>query len=129
LDASLIAVGKAVPAATLGIVGGAVADALPRRIGLGLGYAGQAALCILIPVFLGTDFGALLLLVTGVSILNQLIGPGEDAIIPLVSSRAQIATAAAVISVADSIGTGIGGGFVAPFFMKTTSIRAVALCL
>jgi MFS transporter, DHA3 family, macrolide efflux protein len=124
-DASLIAVGKAAPAATLGIVGGAVADALPRRIGLGLGYAGQAALCVLVPVFLGTDFGALLLLVTGVSVLNQIIGPGEKAVIPLVSSRAQIATAAAILSVADSVGTGVGGGFIAPVLMKTTGIHAL----
>jgi hypothetical protein len=54
-----------------GNLGGAVADALPRRIALGFGYAGQAALCVFIPVFFGTDFAPLLLLVAGVSCLNS----------------------------------------------------------
>jgi hypothetical protein len=54
--------------------------------------------------------------------LPQLIGPSEKAVIPLVSARSQSASAAAIVSVADSIGTGVGGGFVAPVLMKTTGI-------
>lgn len=54
MHASLIAIGKAVPAAALGLVGGAVADVLPRRIALGLGYGLQAAACLAVLLFLGT---------------------------------------------------------------------------
>ena len=54
MHASLIAIGKAVPAAAFGLVGGAVADALPRRIALGLGYGLQAAACLAVLLFLST---------------------------------------------------------------------------
>ena len=51
-DASLISVAKMIPAATLGLYGGAVGDALPRRVGLGVGYAAQAAICVVSRLFL-----------------------------------------------------------------------------
>jgi hypothetical protein len=125
LQATLIAAGKAVPAATLGLVGGVVADALPRRVGLGLGYATQAAACVVIPIFLGVGFGPLVLLVALVSALNQFVDPDEKAVIPLVSTKAQIATAASLLAIAGAIGGGVGLGFVAPILMKVASIRAL----
>ncbi len=95
-----------------------MADALPRRIALVLGYVGQAALCIVVPLLFGTEYVPLLLLVFALSTLNQLIGPTEKAVIPLVASREQISTAAATISLASSIATGVGTAAVAPVIMK-----------
>jgi MFS family permease len=125
LQATLIAAAKAVPAATLGLVGGVVADELPRRVGLGLGYATQAAACVVIPLILGVDFGPLLLLVAMVSAINQFVDPNEKAVIPLVSAKAQIATAASILAIAGAIGGGAGMGFLAPILMKVASIRAL----
>ena len=122
-EASLIGGAKVLPGALLGLLGGAVADALPRRIALGLGYAAQAALCVVVPIVFGTSFMPLLLLVFGVSILNQFVGPSEKAVIPLVSSREQISTAAATMSLADSIATGIGTAAIAPIIMKSFGLR------
>lgn len=124
-QAALLAVARAGPAATLGLAGGVVADALPRRIALGAGYAALSGLCAFVPLVLDTSFGALFLLVGSLSTFNQVTSPSEKAVIPLVSSRAQIATAAAVLSVAAAIGSGIGGGAVAPVIMKTTGIRTL----
>ncbi len=117
-QATLIGAAKVLPGAVLGLFGGAVADALPRRIALVLGYIGQAALCITVPLVFGTDYVPLLLLVFSISTLNQLIGPSEKAVIPLVASREQISTAAATISLASSIATGVGTAAVAPVIMK-----------
>ena len=54
LEVALIGVAGALPAATLGLFGGAVADALPTRIALSLSYAGQAVLCIVIVTLFGS---------------------------------------------------------------------------
>ena len=56
-QATLIGAAKVLPGAVLGLLGGAVADALPRRIALVLGYVGQAALCIVMPLLFG-KFGS-----------------------------------------------------------------------
>ena len=122
-QASLIGAARVVPGAVLGLFGGAVADALPRRVALGLGYAGQASLCVIVPLAFGTDFLPLLLLVFAVSILDQLVGPSEKAVIPLVASRNQISTAAATMSLTDSIATGVGTAAVAPVIMKVFGLE------
>jgi MFS family permease len=121
-NASIIGAAKMIPAATLGLFGGAVADALPKRVALGLGYATQAALCVILPLFFGTDFWMLVVLTFAISVLNQLLGPGENAAIPLVSSREQIPTAASMISLSDAIATGIGMAAVAPVVLKVWGV-------
>ena len=129
LQASMIGVAKMLPGAVLGLFGGAVADALPRRVALALGYGIQAGACIVLPFVFGTDFGAMLLLVLGVSTLNQLIGPTEKAVIPLVSSRKQISTAASMLSLADSVATGFGTAIMAPILLLAFGAKAVfAVC-
>jgi MFS family permease len=107
-----------VPAATLGLYGGAIGDALPRRVGLGLGYVVQTAICILVPLVFGTDLNGLLLLVFGVSVLDQFVGPGEKAVIPMVTKREQISTAASTISLADAIASGAATALLAPVLFK-----------
>ncbi|MCH7750389.1 MAG: MFS transporter, partial [Acidobacteria bacterium] len=126
-QATLIGGAKVLPGAVLGLLGGAVADALPRRIALGLGYAAQAALCVVIPIVFGTSFAPLLLLVFGVSILNQFVNPSEKAVIPLVSSREQISTAAATMSLTDSIATGVGTAAIAPIIMKVFGLTPMLI--
>jgi hypothetical protein len=129
IEASLIGVAKTLPGATLGLFGGAVSDVMPRRIALGLGYAIQAALCIIVPRIFGTEFVPLLLLVFGVSTLNQFIGPTEKAVVPLVANREQIASAAATLSLSDSIATGIGTAAVAPIVLKVFGVQPLfAVC-
>jgi len=124
-QASVIGAAKVLPGALLGLFGGAVADAMPRRVGLGLGYAVQASLCVIIPVIFGTDFTALLILVLGVSTLNQFIGPSEKAVLPLISKREEISTAASLMSLSDSIATGIGTAMVAPIILVVFGVKTV----
>jgi hypothetical protein len=67
----------------------------------------------------------LLIVVLGVSTLNQLIGPSEKAVIPLVSKREEISTAASLLSLSDSLATGLGKAAVAPFILVTFGLRAL----
>jgi len=124
-DAALIGAAKMVPAATLGLYAGAVADALPKRVALGLGYGVQAVLCVVLPLFFGTDLLLLILLTFSISALNQVVGPGENATIPLVASREQIATAASTISLSDAVATGIGMAAVAPVVLKLFGVEVL----
>jgi MFS family permease len=125
LEASLIGVAVVLPGATLGFYGGAVSDALPRRVALGVGYMGQAALCVTIPIILGVEFVPLLLLVLGVSILNQFVGPTEKAVVPLVASREQISSAAVILSLTSAVSTGIGSAVIAPVLLKAFDERVL----
>ena len=52
-----------VPPTLLGMVGGAIADALPRRIALVVIYTLQAASCLVVPLVLGTGFLEVALLI------------------------------------------------------------------
>ncbi len=119
LQASVLGAARVLPGATLGLVGGAVGDALPRRVGLGVGYMVQAAICISIPLIFGTDFVALVLLVLGVNSLNQFVGPSEKAVIPLVTKKEEITSAASILSLTDGIATGVGTAVMAPFVLVT----------
>jgi hypothetical protein len=125
LQASVIGVARVLPGATLGLVGGAIGDALPRRVGLGVGYMVQAAICIVIPLILGTDFVALVLLVLGVNSLNQFVGPSEKAVIPLVTTKEEITSAASILSLTDGIATGIGTAAMAPFVLVAFGAEAL----
>ncbi len=117
-EASLVGVARLIPAAVLGLYAGAVSDTLPKRVALGLGYGLQGMLCFVIPVALGTSLGPILLLVASVSTINQVVGPSEKAVIPLVASREQIGSAASLLSFSDAIATAIGTALLAPFVVK-----------
>ncbi len=121
-EASLVGVARLVPAAALGLYAGAVSDTLPKRVALGLGYGLQGAVCFLIPITFGTSLGPILLLVVSVSAINQVVGPSEKAVIPLVASREQIGTAASFLSFSDSIATAVGTALLAPVIVKLWGI-------
>ena len=70
------------------------------------------------PVAFGTSLGPILVLVASVSLINQVVGPSEKAVIPLVASREEICTAASLLSFSDSIATAIGTALLAPFVVK-----------
>ena len=90
-----------------------------------IGFCAQTALCILIPFFLGTEFGALLMLMFLTSILSQIISPSLKAAVSIVSSPQELATCAALVSLIGSIASAIGSGFIAPILMKRSSIEVV----
>ena len=121
-EASLVGMARLIPAAALGLYGGAVSDTLPKRVALGLGYGLQGAVCFLIPITFGTSLGPILLLVASVSTINQVVGPSEKAVIPLIASREQIGSAASLLSFSDSIATAVGTALLAPLIVKLWGI-------
>ncbi|HEY7033923.1 MAG TPA: MFS transporter [Thermomicrobiales bacterium] len=108
-----------------GSQGGAVVDSMSKRNALMAGYAGQAALCIIFPIFFGADVIDLTVLAFLVASLATITSPALKATVPLVATVAAMATVAAVLNLFGSFGTAIGQAFVAPVLIKVSGIDAV----
>jgi predicted MFS family arabinose efflux permease len=124
-QAALLGVASLIPAALLGLYGGAVADALPKRVALAAVYNLQAVLCFVVPAFFGTDLGAAMFLVFVVSSLGQVSGPTESSVLPLVASDEQLASAASLVSLASNVGTAFGTALLAPVLVRLFGVRTV----
>jgi hypothetical protein len=125
IQISSVSAAQYLAAVIFGMQGGVLADSLSKRFALLIGFCAQTALCILIPFFLGTEFGALLMLMFLTSILSQIISPSLKAAVSIVSSPRELATCAALVSLIGSIASAIGSGFIAPILMKRSSIDVV----
>ena len=124
-EAALIGVATVLPAAALGLYGGAVADALPRRVALAAIYNLQALLCFLIPSVIGTDLAPILLLIFAVNALGQVSTPTESAVVPLVASHVQLASAASLVNLFSSAGTAFGTALLAPILVRAFGVELV----
>src|SRR6476661_2535118 len=121
IEISLLSASGALAALVFGVRGGAVADSLSKRVALGLSYAAQAALCFVIPRYLGTGIGALFLLIFAVSILTQITSPALK-----VAVAAELATVTVLLGFAGGIGTAIGSAILAPVLIKQWGITIAA---
>lgn len=124
---SLVAASTYAAALMFGIQGGTLSDTLSKRIALVFGYVVQALLCILIPIFWGTDVAQLMLIMFMTSAINQIVTPSIKSATALVTTPAQLATVSASVSVVGSIASAIGSAFLAPVLIKTTGIEGVLL--
>lgn len=124
---SLVAASTYAAALMFGIQGGTLSDTLSKRIALVFGYVIQALLCLLIPIFWGTDVGALMFIMFMTSAINQIVTPSIKSATALVTTPAQLATVSATVSVIGSIASAIGSAFLAPVLIKTTGIEVVLI--
>ncbi len=125
IEPVLVGVASLVPPTLLGMYGGAVADAFPKRAALAAIYALQAALCFAFALFFGTGLVAVIALIFALNVLAEVSTPDEQSVAPLVASDAQLATATSLISLASNIGTAIGTALLAPILLRVVGVRAV----
>src|SRR5690606_37296134 len=100
LQAALIGIAFLMPGVLLGLFGGAVADALPKRVALAGAYLIMGALCLIMPLAQGTGFTDLLLVLFAVRVLHQVAQPAEAAAAPLVANHEELASANSFLSLA-----------------------------
>lgn len=124
-DAALLGTAAIAPPAILGLYGGAVADALPKRVALAAVYNLQAILCFLTPWIFGTDLAAMMFLVFAVNTLGQVSGPTESSVLPHVATTDQLASAASLIGFASAMGTAFGTALLAPILVKLFGVSTV----
>jgi hypothetical protein len=127
IDAALLGVAYLLPGVLLGMFGGIVADALPKRVALGGAYILMGALAILIPSFFGTDFRSLLGILFAVRILHQVSQPSEASAVPLVASEDELASATSFLSLASSGGDVIGKAILAPLIVRAFGVDPVTV--
>jgi MFS family permease len=125
LQVSVVAASTYAAALMFGIQGGSLSDSLSKRIALVLGYLAQAALCLLVPYFWGTDVGALLFIMFLASAINQVVTPSFKSAIALVATPEQMATVSASVTIVGSFASVIGSAFIAPVLIKYTSIEVI----
>jgi MFS family permease len=125
LEVALVGVSALLPPALLGLHGGAVADAIPKRFALAGVYALQAVLCFSFPGVLGTDLFAIMLLLFAVNTLGQVSGPTESSVLPVVANEAELASAAAMINLASAAGTAFGTAVLAPIVVRVFGVDVV----
>ncbi len=127
LDAALLGAAYLLPGVVLALYGGALADALPKRIVLASTYLAMGLLCVLIPTLLGTSFLALLFVIFTVRALHQISQPSEASAVPLVANREELASATSFISFASSAGEVIGKALLAPLLVQAWGVDPVII--
>jgi Major Facilitator Superfamily len=125
LEVALVGVSALLPPALLGLYGGAVADAIPKRFALAGVYALQAVLCFVFPETVGTDLLAIMLLLLAINTLGQVSGPTESSVLPIVANDAQLASAASLINLASAAGTAFGTAVLAPIVVRVFGVDVV----
>ena len=125
LELALIGVAALAPPTLLGMYGGVIADELPKRIALAGAYSCQAALCFLIPPFLGTGLPVVLVLIFLVNVIGQVSSPAENSVLPLVSSDEELASAVSIVNLAGGAGSGFGMAVLAPIIVRTTGLEVI----
>ena len=83
---SLVNSAQFLAALLFAVQAGVLADLLSKRTAMLIAFVMQAALCFLIPSFLGTGVGTLMLLMFLTSALSQLVTPSVKAMVALVST-------------------------------------------
>lgn len=126
-DAGLLGTAYLLPGVLLGLYGGVVADAVPKRVALVTTYLLMGVLCFLIPGFFGTDFRSLLLILFAIRVLHQVSQPSEASAVPLVASSDELASATSFIQLASSGGDLVGKALMAPLLVRLFGVDPVVV--
>lgn len=127
LEAGILGAAFLLPGVVLGMYGGAVADAVPKRVALAGAYFGMGALTLAIPLVLGTDFGSLLLVLFVVRVLFQVSQPSEASTVPLVATTDELAGATSMLGLVSSAGELIGKALLAPLIVRAFGVNPVTI--
>ena len=127
IDAALLGSAYLLPGVLLGMFGGVVADALPKRVALAGAYLTMGVLSLAIPISLGTEFRSLLLILFAVRVLHQVSQPSEASAVPLVATSDELASATSFLSLASSAGEVVGKALLAPLIVRAFGLTPVTV--
>ena len=123
INSTLLVMAWIVPSILLGIPAGGLADVLPRRPLLVLGYVVRVALVVLMIINVD-DVWTIYLLVLAYSTVGQFTGPAESAALPGLVRRAQLAAGNSWMQFSIMVGQVVGAVALAPFLLKIFGVRA-----
>lgn len=120
---TLLVTAWSVPSILLGLPAGSLADILPRRPLLVLGYLLRTALVIGMIIY-ADDVWRVYLLVMAFSTVNQFTGAAESAALPGLVRRDQITGGNSWMMLTIMVGQAVGAVALAPFVLKLLGVRA-----
>jgi MFS family permease len=126
-EAAMIGVAFLVPGVALGLFGGAVADALPKRFALIVAYLTMGALCLALPLWLGFELRGMLAVLFAVRVLHQVSQPSEASAVPMVATHEELASANSFLSLMSSAGEVVGKALLAPLIVTAFGIEPVVV--
>ena len=126
-DAALIGVAFLTPGVALGLFGGAVADALPKRLALVMAYLVMGVLCLSLPFWLGFELPGMLVVIFAVRVLHQVSAPSEASAVPMVADHDELASANSFLSLMSSAGEVAGKALLAPLTVTAFGIEPVVV--
>ncbi len=124
IHSTLLIVALTIPSIVLGIPGGAIADMLPRRFTLTLGYLARAGVAAALFYYSG-DLFYIYLFVLVHSTIGQFFGPAEAATVPAIVRKDQLSTANSLMMMSLMLGQIVGMVVMAPVLIKLISADAV----
>ncbi len=127
MEAAIIGVAFLLPGVLLGLVGGAVADALPKRFALVAAYLLMGMLCFSVPLVLDFELRGMIVVLFTVRVLQQVSQPSEASAVPLVATHRELASANSVLSLASSTGEVVGKALMAPLLVGAFGIEPVVI--
>lgn len=125
MHAAIISVAFLLPGVLLGPFGGAVADAVPKRVALVGAYLAMGLLTLIVPLTNGTEFVDMMVVIFLVRVLHQVSQPAEASAAPLVATRAELASANSFLSLASSAGEVVGKALLAPLVVRFWGLTPV----
>lgn len=125
MHAAIISVAFLLPGVLLGPFGGAVSDAVPKRVALVGAYLAMGLLTLVVPLTNGTEFVDMLVVIFLVRVLHQVSQPAEASAAPLVATRAELASANSFLSLASSAGEVAGKALLAPLVVRFWGLTPV----
>ncbi len=127
LEAAIIGVAYLLPGVVLGLFGGAVADALPKRFALVVAYLVMGVLCFSLPLALGFELRGMIAVLFAVRVLHQVSQPSEASAVPLVATHDELASANSFLSLASSAGEVVGKALLAPLLVRAFDIEPLVI--
>ncbi len=124
IHSTLLIVALTIPSIFLGIPGGAIADLLPRRFTLTLGYLGRAGVAAALFYYSG-DLVFIYLLVLLHSSIGQFFSPAEAATVPAIVRKDQLSTANSLMMLSLMMAQIVGMVVMAPIMIKLVSADSV----
>jgi MFS family permease len=117
IQSTLLIVAFTVPSILFGIPAGAVADIVPKRLTLTLGYLLKALIVVALIMYRG-DVLNIFLLAAAFSTVGQFFGPAEAATVPAIVRRDQLPSANSLMVFTLILGQLAGMVVLAPFLFK-----------
>jgi MFS transporter, DHA3 family, macrolide efflux protein len=124
IHSTLLVVALTVPAILFGIPAGTLADYLPRRLSLTVGYLTRAGIAMSL-VFFKDDLLAIYALVLVYATIGQLFAPAEQAAVPTLVRREQLGAANSLMMLVLILGQIGGIVLIAPFLIWLIAPEAV----